>query len=142
MASAGSHPPRVVLDAHAVLIFLGHEPGWETVEGALRRTEPWMNLVNLGEVAYVIQRHRGAAQSDLVWSSLRSSRASDPMSIRWIPVDDALVRAAADIKAHGGLSFPDAFAAASARQLGCPVLTGDPEFERAEGMGVVVRWLR
>lgn len=142
MAPAGSSAPRVVLDAHAVLVFLGREPGWEAVDRALHQTEPWMNLVNLGEVAYVIQRYHGAAQSDLVWSSLRSSRSSDPVAVRWIPVDDVLVRAAADIKAHGGLSFPDAFAAASARQLGCPVLTGDHEFERAEGVGVEVRWLR
>ena len=52
-----------------------------------------------------------------------------------------LVRRAAAIKARGGISYADAFAAAAASVLDCPVLTGDPEFRVAEEAGVTVRWL-
>ncbi len=47
---------RVVLDAHAVLTFLSEEPGWAEVAEILRTGEPWMTLVNLGEVAYILER--------------------------------------------------------------------------------------
>jgi hypothetical protein len=61
--------------------------------------------------------------------------------VRWIDADDALVRRAAAIKARGGLSHADAFAAGPVSVLDCPVLTGDPEFRMAEELGVTVRWL-
>jgi len=132
---------RVVLDAHAVLVFLGEEPGWAEVEEILRIGEPWMTLVNLGEVAYILERASGAAAADEVWASLRAESRPRGAPIRWIDVDDILVRRAAAIKARGGLSYADAFAAGAASVLDCPVLTGDPEFRVAEELGVTVRWL-
>jgi predicted nucleic acid-binding protein len=41
--------------------------------------------------------------------------------------DWQLVSAAAAIKAHGGLSYADAFCLATAERLGAPLMTGDPE---------------
>jgi PIN domain nuclease of toxin-antitoxin system len=128
---------RVVLDAHAVLVFLGEEPGWDEVEEILRSGEPWMTLVNLGEVAYVLERTSEAGAPDEVWANLRAGG----VPVRWIDVDDTLVRRAAAIKAKGGLSYADAFAAGAGSVLECPVLTGDPEFRVAEELGVTVRWL-
>ena len=133
---------RVVLDAHAVLVFLGEEPGWADVEEILRIGEPWMTLVNLGEVAYILERTSGAAAADEVWANLRAESRPGGTPVRWIDVDDTLVRRAAAIKARGGLSYADAFAAGAASILDCPVLTGDPEFRVAEELGVTVRWLR
>jgi PIN domain nuclease of toxin-antitoxin system len=132
---------RVVLDAHAVLAFLGQEPGWTEVEEALRAGEPWMTLVNLGEVAYVLERTSGQGAADEVWANLRAERRPGGVPIRWLEVDDDLVRRAAAIKARGGISYPDAFAAGAASTLGCPVLTGDPEFRVVEELGISVRWL-
>jgi hypothetical protein len=57
---------RVVLDAHAVLAFLGEEPGWAEVDEVLSNGEPWMTLVNLGEVAYILERSSGRAAADEV----------------------------------------------------------------------------
>jgi hypothetical protein len=34
--------------------------------------------------------------------------------VRWVDIDDALVRRAASIKSRGGLSYADAFAAGAA----------------------------
>ncbi len=132
---------RVVLDAHAVLAFLGEEPGWTEVEEILRFGEPWMTLVNLGEVAYILERASGAAAADEVWANLRAESRPGGVSVRWIDIDDTLVRRAAVLKARGGLSYGDAFAAGAASVLDCPVLTGDPEFRVAEELGVTVRWL-
>ena len=134
-------PDRVVLDAHAVLAFLGEEQGWAEVDEVLRTFEPWMTLVNLGEVAYILERTSGVAAADEVWANLRAESRSGGVPVRWIDADDTLVRRAAAIKARGGLSYAGAFAAGAASILDCPVLTGDPEFRVAEELGVTVRWL-
>ncbi len=132
---------RVVLDAHAVLAFLGEEAGWAEVEEILRTGEPWMTLVNLGEVTYILERTADAGAADEVWANFRAESRPGGVPVRWIDIDDTLVRRAAAIKARGGMSYADAFAAAAASVLDCPVLTGDPEFRVAEEAGVKVRWL-
>jgi PIN domain nuclease of toxin-antitoxin system len=132
---------RVVLDAHAVLAFLAEEPGWAEVEEILQTGEPWMTLVNLGEVAYILERTSGAGAADEVWANLRAEHRPGGVPVHWVDVDDTLVRRAAAVKARGGLSYADAFAACAASLLDCPVLTGDPEFRVAEELGVSVRWL-
>lgn len=101
-----------------------------------------MTLVNLGEVTYVVERERGKAAADTVYANLLSNeRPGGGAAIRWLPVDEVLVRKAASLKAAGGLSYADAFAAAAAGILNCPVLTGDPEFAAAEQAGIAVEWL-
>lgn len=133
---------RVVLDAHAVLAFLGEEPGWKEVGEILRSGEPWMTLVALGEVAYIIERHHGLGAADEAWANLRAEERPGGVRVNWLELDDEVVRRAASIKARSGLSYADAFSASAASILGCPVLTGDPEFRVAEEAGVAVRWLR
>lgn len=134
-------PDRIVLDAHSVLAFLGDEPGAEDVAEILRAGEPWMTLIALGEVAYIVERNAGVAAADEIWANLRADKRPGGRPIQWLDVDDVLVRRAASIKALGGLSYADAFAAAAAAILDCPVLTGDPEFRIAAQAGVTVRWL-
>jgi len=136
-------PERRVLDSHAILVGLQKEPGWEQVEGAMRHGEPWMTLVNLGEVAYIVERNHGAAAADTVFAELQAEERPDGSPpIRFIPIDPELTRGAASLKALGGLSYADAFAAAAAQLLRCPILTGDPEFAAAEQAGITVDWLR
>lgn len=132
-------PERVVLDAHAVLAFLGGERGWNEVDEVLRTGEPWMTLVALGEVAYIVERTSGTSSADEVWANLRAGERPGGVAIRWLDVDANLVRRAAGIKARGGLSYADAFAAAAAALLDCPVLTADSEFQVAADAGVTVR---
>ncbi|MHB8395570.1 MAG: PIN domain-containing protein [Candidatus Dormibacteria bacterium] len=133
---------RRLLDSHAVLVALEKEPGWERVRAVLRDGEPWMTLVNLGEVAYIVERHTGTVAADAVFADLLAdARPDGSPAIQFVPIDHTLVRVAASLKAGGGLSYADAFAAAAAKRLGCPVLTGDPEFRAAEGAGVQVEWL-
>lgn len=132
---------RVVLDSFAVLALLGGEPGSDVVAEVLRSGQPWMTLVNLGEVAYIVERRRGQDESAALWAHLRAGERPGGVAIRWLDIDDVLVRRAASIKAAGGLSYADAFAAAAADLLDCPVLTGDPEFAVAQAAGIRVRWL-
>jgi PIN domain nuclease of toxin-antitoxin system len=132
---------RIVLDAHAMLAFLGDEPGAQEVGQILSTGEPWMTLVALGEVAYILERSAGVAAADEVWANLRAEERAGGVPVAWLEVDDTLVRRAASIKARGGLSYADAFAVAAAAVLDCPILTGDPEFRVAEQTGVTVRWL-
>jgi predicted nucleic acid-binding protein len=101
-----------------------------------------MTLVNLGEVTYIVERARGKPEADNVYANLLArERPGGGAPIRWMPVDEVLVRRAASLKAAGGLSYADCFAAAAADILGCPVLTGDPEFKAAEQAGIAVTWL-
>ncbi|MGA9775592.1 MAG: PIN domain-containing protein [Candidatus Dormiibacterota bacterium] len=132
---------RVVLDAHAVLTSLGEEPGWPEVEEIPRSGEPWMTLVNLGEVAYIVERTSDAGADDEMWANLRAESRPGGVPVRWIDIDDKLVRQAAAVEARGAMSYANAFAAAAASVLDCPVLTGDPEFRVADKAGVTVRRL-
>ena len=59
-------PEVVVLDAYAVLAFLDDEPGAEAVAEVLSFGEAWMTLVNLGEVAYIVERERGVEAAGIV----------------------------------------------------------------------------
>jgi len=130
-----------VLDAFSVLAYLGGEPGADEVLALLQKGEPWMTLIGLGDVAYIIERTQGAEAAREVWANLRAEERPDGVPIRWLPIDDGLVQRAASIKARGGLSYADAFSAAAAAELGCAVLTGDREFAVVEQLGIQVRWL-
>jgi predicted nucleic acid-binding protein len=133
---------RLVLDAHAMLALLSTEPVGERAVEIIGRSEPWMTLVNLGEVTYIVERRQGRVAADTVYARLL---APEPIvgdtPISWVPIDRTLVRRAASLKAAGGLSYADCFAAAAAALLGCPVLTGDPEFRKAEEDGIEIIWL-
>lgn len=133
-----------VLDAGAVLAYLQDEAGSELVDGLLKRGDVWMNLVNLGEVTYIVERERGVHAADQLFAELTSDQPVDGRpSLGWVPVDATLVRQAARIKAFGGLSYADAFAAASAELMNGEVVvcSDDEEFRVAERLGIRVRWV-
>jgi predicted nucleic acid-binding protein len=137
-----SSADRVVLDTYAILALIEGEPAAQSVASILTDGEPWMTLVNLGEVTYIVERIRGATEADVIFANLLATERPDGgVPIRWLAVDERLVRQAASLKAALSMSYADAFAAAAARLLDCPVVTGDPEFAAVEALGIVVRWL-
>ena len=79
-----------------------------------------MSWLNLGEVAYVIERRHGAGEAELVVRQLRAALALDD-------VTTARVRAAARIKAKHPIAFAGCFAAATAKARSATLLSGDPE---------------
>lgn len=111
----------VCLDSWAVLAWLdGEEPAAGVVQQAFDGGRPWMSWINVGEVAYQLERRHGPAEAALVVSRLRAAVALDG-------VTPERVLAAARIKARHPIAFADCFAAATAVARDAALLTGDPE---------------
>lgn len=126
---------NVCLDSWAVLAWLdGDEPATAPVEEAFEDGRPWMSWLNLGEVAYQVERHHGAGDASSVVRQLRGALALDEVS-------PDRVLAAAKIKAAHPIAFADCFAAATAVARDAVLYTGDPELIGRE-LGCRVRDLR
>lgn len=77
--------------------------------------------MNLGEALYVEARRQGAERAEHVIANFAQQLLVAEV------VDGETARAAARIKAGGGVSYADCFAVATAERHGVPLLTGDPE---------------
>ena len=98
----------VCLDSWAVLAWLdGDEPAASVVQDAFDAERPWMSWVNVGEVAYQVERRHGADEAALVVRRLRAAAALDDVTAE-------RVLAAALIKARHPIAFADCFAATTA----------------------------
>lgn len=99
--------------------------------------ELYLSAVNLGEVLCVMIRRHGAAAAARVEESIVQTP-----KIRVMDASRDRIRAAAKLKAAGGLTFADCFAAALAQELDSELVTVDPEFGRLERVGQIkVLWL-
>ncbi len=131
--------PSYVVDSYAIMAYLGDEVGAERVKALLRKAKGdkavvYLSLINLGEVAYIVERRYGPERLQEVLARL----AQLPITIVEAPHEQVL--AAAHVKAHHAVSYADAFAIALAEEKGAPVVTGDPEFKKVEYLVQVV-WL-
>lgn len=112
----------VVLDSWAVIAYLdGLAPTAGLVEELLAGAESrYMSWMNVGEVHYIdVRRHGG----DVATSTTRDLSHL----ITCLVPDEALILAAARIKADRPMAYADAFAAATAVATGAILWTGDPE---------------
>jgi ribonuclease VapC len=130
---------RYVLDSFAVLALLGKEPGSEMVEELLQKAtaekaEVSITWVNVGEVAYIVERRWGKARVYQVLGTLEATAIDIRVAGR------ELVLTAAEIKAGLPLAYADAFAAALAKREEAVLVTGDPEFEQLEDV-LSIEWL-
>jgi PIN domain nuclease of toxin-antitoxin system len=126
---------KAVLDAWAVLALLQDEAAAPRVSDAIATDDACMSAVNLGEAYYTIVRRRGRRFAiDRIDSIRRIVHVEDP--------DWDLTRAAADVKAGGGISYSDAFCVATARRHKAPLYTGDPEIIALDGDDLEVVDLR
>ena len=131
--------PPIILDSFALLCFFHKEPGWEKVKsllGDLSRIgeKALLSRINWGEFYYILHRRVGRDKTEEALSLL------DQLPIDILPVDDLLVREAAEIKARHPIAYADAFCAALAQRHRGRILTGDPEFKVVEKL-VDVHWL-
>jgi predicted nucleic acid-binding protein len=123
------------LDSWAVLAWLdGEEPAAGAVQEAFDAGRPWMSWLNIGEVAYQLERRHGADETVLVVGRVRAAVAPDDLT-------PDRVLAAARIKAVHPIAFADCFAAATALARGATLFTGDPELLDRE-VGCEMRDLR
>lgn len=130
---------RYVLDSFALLALLGKEPGSERVQDLLEkaeagRVEVSMTWVNVGEVAYIVERRWGKARVYQVLGTLEAT------AVEMREVGRELVLAAAEIKAGHPLAYADALAAALAMREKAVLVTGDPEFKHLESF-LPIEWL-
>jgi predicted nucleic acid-binding protein len=128
-----------VLDSFAVLALLGREPGGEEVAHLLQQAQEGevrllMTWVNVGEVAYIVERRWGKGQLHQMLAALEET------ALEVIPVGRELALAAAHVKAEHPLAYADAFAAALAAETGATLVTGDPEFRLLEDT-LHIHWL-
>ncbi len=130
---------RIVLDSFALLRFFQKEEGHETVADILsgieeRGARVMLNVINLGEIAYIVQRRLGERRKMETLMHVRR------LGVEILPAPERLVFRAAGIKARYPLSYADAFVVASAVEQGASIVTGDPEF-RAVAHLAPVTWL-
>jgi ribonuclease VapC len=128
-----------VLDTYAIFSFLRRNPGGAWVRDLFRQArrgecELHTSRINLGEVAYWVEREEGEARMRHVLTRL--------LQLPFLPQDATWPRilAAAHVKAHHPVSYADAFAIALAQEMDASVVTGDPEFEHVEEL-IPVAWL-
>jgi len=120
-----------VLDAHALLVFLERERGFEKVKSlfvaALEEDDNLlMTSVNFGEVYYIVLREFGEKKVGEVEKIIRT------LPIEIVDVDMQLALEAARFKAAKKISYADCFVAALAKLRKGEVVTGDKEFRALE----------
>lgn len=130
---------KLVLDSFALVSLFHREPGWQVVQAALyeqdkARSRAILNWINWGEFYYIVKRRVGPTKTT------EALRLLEQLPIELFPVDQPLVRAAAEIKSEHALSYADAFCIATAQRLDATVLTDDPEFEAVERL-IKIRWI-
>ena len=130
---------KVVVDSFALIALFHKESGWQDVQAALyeqekARTRALLNWISWGEFFYIVKRRVGAAKAD------ETLRLLEQLPLELVPVDQALVRAAAEIKSAHTVSYADAFCVATAQRVNGVVLTNDQEFRAVEGL-IKIRWL-
>jgi len=121
----------IVIDAHALMVFLQGEPGHEMVSrlfhSAANSNRPLLiTSVNYGEILYIILRELGKKKQ------LEMESIIEELPITIVDVDKQIAKAAATFKAKGGMSYADCFAAGLAFLRKASVLTGDKEFKTVE----------
>jgi predicted nucleic acid-binding protein len=129
----------IVLDAHALMVFLEDEPGADLVRETLMQAEQktlklLMCVVNLGEVWYSIARVTSPQVAEETIQQIQG------MEIEFVEAGWEITRQAAVFKARGGISDADCFAAATASLNQAELLTGDPEFRALEAE-IKIGWL-
>ncbi len=104
------------------------EEFWDEVDGG--RAELQVNIVNLGEIFYLVAKMRSEKQAEALCKdlSLRLNVSSAP---------DDLVMAAARLKGKYKIAYADAFAAATAMEQKLPLITGGLELQALEADGVL-----
>lgn len=130
---------RYVLDSYAVLAYLKQEVGYEIVLNRIEETKKgknrlFMNLFNLGEVLYIVERERGLFAAQGVLALI------DELPVIMELADRELTLAAAHLKAQYPIAYADCFAVALAQQKGATLISGDPDFEKVAEV-VALEWL-
>ncbi len=125
-----------IFDSYALFVLFEEEPGADFVAELIGDADNsiFLSMINLGEIYYLVLRRSGANQAEQILESIALEKSITIVEASW-----ERVKAAAKVKASGGLSYADSFAVALAKELNAPLLTGDPEIiGKAEDNGIQV----
>lgn len=126
-----------VLDSYALLAYLKQEDEYEKIKELLssKDTVLFMNELNLGECFYILARERTIDQAEYFIHGVLPS-----LPIKKISNTFQDILEAARIKAKHPLSYADCFAVQTSLREKAPLITGDPEFKKADQL-VQIEWL-
>jgi predicted nucleic acid-binding protein len=130
---------RKVLDAWAVLAWVEGALAAPAVEALLEaatrgEVELFLNLINAGEVYYILAKRRGLAHAEEFLEDLETC-----LPVQTILPSRALVIRAAKLKSQYPISYADGFAAATALELPASLVTGDADLRAVAGLEL--EWL-
>lgn len=128
-----------VVDSFALLAWLQDEACAKRMDHIFRQaaageTVLYLNVLNYGEVLYIIERRYGREKASQIIGII------DGLPLTVVEADRTLTFAAAHIKANYPISYAAAFVVALAQQQGATILTGDPEFKPLSEL-VSIEWL-
>ncbi|WP_297056710.1 type II toxin-antitoxin system VapC family toxin [Thermosulfurimonas sp.] len=131
---------KYVFDSYALIAFFENEPAAEKVESFLKevlegKARGFMSVINWGEVYYATSR----AYDEKVAKGVIQEIENYPLEI--VEADQNLTLEAAKLKARYSIAYADCFALALAKIKKAELITGDPEFRKAAGEKVKIRWL-
>ena len=90
-----------------------------------------INVINLGEVFYILGRRKGEQEAKSTIDELRAT------GIEVLPATDSLVFEAAALKIRHAMAYADAFAVATAKAQNGTLVTGDPELKDLEEIPIL-----
>ena len=131
---------RYLFDSHALLAFFQEEKGTEVVAKILRRAlkqrlDRLICVINLGEIIYMTKRRFGDNKKMEILGRVHQ------LGFKILPVPEALVYKAAELKADYPISYADCFALACALEQSAILVTGDPEFKKVAHL-INIQWIR
>lgn len=132
--------PTHIVDASALIAYFKGEAGHERFAELLRDEGniPAIHIVNLCEVYYGYLRSDGPLRAEEAWA-----KADEILGVLQ-KADPQFIKRVGRWKVDHGLPLGDAFAAATAEENGCPLVTTDHnDFEAVEQAGDLhIVWLR
>ena len=141
MTNAGPASCKV-LDSWAVMAWIRDEqPAGGKVRsllelGEARQVELLMNMINVGEVYYLLAKRQGRQ-----WAAEALERFHTT-PVRIVGASNDLIQEAAEIKGRHPISYADAFAVATAIRHRATLVTGDPDLRPLADAGVVnLEWI-
>ena len=133
-------PPTHILDAAAVIAYLKGELGQEVVAALIANESNRLAIhsVNLCEVYYGYFRSDGIDVATDAWSKATAFLAVIERA------DEEFIKRVGRWKAEHLSGLADSFAAATAEEYGCPLVTTDHgDFDPVEAAGVLTLvWVR
>jgi predicted nucleic acid-binding protein len=128
-----------VFDSYTIITFFEKKKGFEKVidiftESVSNKLKILTNIVNWGEVYYIVLREQGSKAATLFEESFKK------LPVELVYCDYSLAKRASEFKAFNSLSYADCFAAATASIYKATLVTGDKEFLKL-GKDILIEWL-